>query len=83
MSQLVTFLAGKKTYGLVAVAVVLTGLKALGYISDGTYNLLMTLTGAGTVATFRAAVGKVGTQALPVVTTPQTAQGRQDQMQGR
>ena len=60
MSALLGLLSGKKTYLLAAVAVVLTGLHVLGYINDTTYNLALTLTGAGTVASLRAGITKSG-----------------------
>lgn len=56
MQKLNVMLSGKKTYALTAIAVVLTGLHALGYISDDLYTMLMTVTGAGAVATLRSAV---------------------------
>ena len=58
MGTLRTFLWGKKTYLIAAAMVVVTGLHALGYISDDTMKLLDGLLFGGGLATLRAGVAK-------------------------
>jgi hypothetical protein len=52
-------LSGYKTYLSAGAIVVVAGMHALGYISDGTYQTLIGLLGAGGLAALRAGIGKL------------------------
>jgi hypothetical protein len=58
MTKILAFLKGKKTYGLVVLALIVIGLNLLGYISVELANTLLGLLGFGAFATLRSSVGK-------------------------
>lgn len=60
MHSILNFLAGKKTYLVAAATGTLTALHALGKISDGLYQQLLVLLGAGGLAAVRAAIANLG-----------------------
>jgi len=58
MVKKMKFLSGKKTYLTAVVMVVLSGLKASGYIDEATYQLLMGVAGACGLTFLRMGVTK-------------------------
>ena len=53
---MIDFLRGKKTFILVALALVVLGLKLAGIVDDATANTILTALGLGSLATLRLAV---------------------------
>ena len=51
-------MAGYKTYLVAGLAGIVTALKALGYLDEATFQVLMGLLGAGGLASLRAGVAK-------------------------
>lgn len=56
MAKFFEFLAGKKTYLLVALALCVQGAAWLGFVEQTQANELLAMIGVGTAATIRAAV---------------------------
>ena len=58
IAKLTTFLSGKKTYIAAVILVVLSGLKAQGYIDEATFQVATATMGALGLAALRAGVNK-------------------------
>lgn len=56
MQPILKFLQGKKTYILVACALVVAGMDLSGVIDDGAANTALAVLGFGSVATLRAGI---------------------------
>lgn len=56
MSNIISFLKGKKTYLIALIGAIITFSYIAGWISKETYSVLMTLVGVSTVASVRAAI---------------------------
>ena len=54
------FLSGYKSYGVAGLMILVAGLHAQGYISDGTKDLLQGLLLGGGIAALRAGISKTG-----------------------
>lgn len=63
MQPVLTFLRGKKTYILVAGALVVAGLDMGGLVSDSSANMALSVLGFGGLATLRAGITNALAQA--------------------
>lgn len=70
MTAILAFINGKKTYILVALGLTVQSVNLLGYLDESTSNTILAYLGLGTIATLRAGIAKLLTDAPASGATP-------------